>query len=588
MKKLLFTLLLGAGCSMAAVATPYYVSSGAGSSVTGVDATTGGQGLSPTLPFATIQFAANQAHPGDIVYVRAGTYSSSASYKPVLSLDADDANSTLKTQYSTTSAANKIIFQNYQSESPLIKADNVDNAILIRGKFAYIDIVGFRIQGNNGNVNGGVPNAGSSTVVTDPAGQPGGCKYEETQNGPGTPKYNTNGIAVVGSAGNIPNHIRVLSNEVFECGGAGIAASQADYVTIDRNVVYNNCWYTVYGSSGITINSSRNLDTNAGYHIIITHNKCFNNRLYVSWFSKTYPTPAMPPYGNCKGITDGNGIILDKNNDYGYTGAFQVANNLCVANGGAGIQVFKTKNADLINNTCYRNSHSGELRGIRGEVFINETDNVLVQNNIFSTNAGAKTYGLGAASTGLSFTNNLFFDSDTPTSTPTTGANIVKADPGFQGAGVDPATANFALNPGSPAINQGLNTLSSGQALNYLDLAGNTRVVGTVDLGAYEVQAAARTALATSTPGSTSSQFGAYPNPFSGAVTLAYTLDRPGPVRLEVFDLLGRRVALLVNETRDAGRHEARFEAPSQAAALYQVRLTTAEGTTAQKLASQP
>ncbi len=48
----------------------------------------------------------------------------------------------------------------------------------------------------------------------------------------------------------------------------------------------------------------------------------------------------------------------------------------------------------------------------------------------------------------------------------------------------------------------------------------------------------------------------AYPNPFNPATRLAFSLPSDGPVRVEVLDLRGRRVALLHQGPLAAGRHE--------------------------------
>jgi len=53
---------------------------------------------------------------------------------------------------------------------------------------------------------------------------------------------------------------------------------------------------------------------------------------------------------------------------------------------------------------------------------------------------------------------------------------------------------------------------------------------------------------------------GAYPNPFSEKTTLAYSLPAATEVRLEVFDLLGRRVSTLVEGVQGAGRYEVTFD----------------------------
>ncbi|MHB2149696.1 S8 family serine peptidase [Calditrichota bacterium LG25] len=49
----------------------------------------------------------------------------------------------------------------------------------------------------------------------------------------------------------------------------------------------------------------------------------------------------------------------------------------------------------------------------------------------------------------------------------------------------------------------------------------------------------------------------AYPNPFNPAVTILYGLPEKQAVRLEIFDLTGRRVVILVQEEQEAGWHSA-------------------------------
>ena len=46
-----------------------------------------------------------------------------------------------------------------------------------------------------------------------------------------------------------------------------------------------------------------------------------------------------------------------------------------------------------------------------------------------------------------------------------------------------------------------------------------------------------------------------YPNPFTDRTTLTFRLDRPAAVRLVIYDVLGRAVRTLLDETRNAGEH---------------------------------
>ncbi|HIG75829.1 MAG TPA: T9SS type A sorting domain-containing protein [Bacteroidetes bacterium] len=65
----------------------------------------------------------------------------------------------------------------------------------------------------------------------------------------------------------------------------------------------------------------------------------------------------------------------------------------------------------------------------------------------------------------------------------------------------------------------------------------------------------------------------AYPNPVRQSATVAYVLPAEGAVRLAVYDLLGREVAVLAEGTRPAGAHTARFDSRALAAGAYLVRL---------------
>jgi len=66
-----------------------------------------------------------------------------------------------------------------------------------------------------------------------------------------------------------------------------------------------------------------------------------------------------------------------------------------------------------------------------------------------------------------------------------------------------------------------------------------------------------------------------YPNPFNPTTVVSYQLPVPGNVRLVVYDILGREVAVLVNERKAPGSYEARFDATGLASGVYLYRLTT-------------
>lgn len=80
-----------------------------------------------------------------------------------------------------------------------------------------------------------------------------------------------------------------------------------------------------------------------------------------------------------------------------------------------------------------------------------------------------------------------------------------------------------------------------------------------------------------------------HPNPFNPSTTINYALARDGHVRLEVFDLAGRRVRSLVDEMRTAGTHTANWDGlddgGNQASSgTYFCRMSTAGETSSRKM----
>ncbi len=76
----------------------------------------------------------------------------------------------------------------------------------------------------------------------------------------------------------------------------------------------------------------------------------------------------------------------------------------------------------------------------------------------------------------------------------------------------------------------------------------------------------------------------AYPNPSSGSVAVRYTLAAPGPVRLAVYDVLGREVAVLADAVQPVGEHAVQLGGSDLAAGVYLVRLEVGGETLTRRL----
>ncbi|MGD8778503.1 MAG: T9SS type A sorting domain-containing protein [Ignavibacteria bacterium] len=81
-----------------------------------------------------------------------------------------------------------------------------------------------------------------------------------------------------------------------------------------------------------------------------------------------------------------------------------------------------------------------------------------------------------------------------------------------------------------------------------------------------------------------------YPNPFNPMTTIDFSIavssnsnvDNLSLVTLKVYDLLGREVAVLVNEKKSAGNYKVQFDGTNLSSGIYFYRLTV-EGASGNK-----
>ena len=325
---------------------------------------------------------------------------------------------------------------------------------------SYIEISGFVIEGNSVQVN-----------LDSALNQPGSCKNRQ---GKPIPAYNGEGIQMMGlsslSSGH-PHHMRILNNTIHNCCAAGISGIQSDFITISNNIIYNNGWFTLYGSSGIVLYQNWNFNSDTtNYRMMITNNRIFGNMNYVPW-------PGAP----CA-ITDGNGIIVDdskntqnKSSLGSYTGRTYIANNLVYGNGGAGIHVYLSEHVRIINNTAYFNQQTPFI--FNGEIDARSSNDIIIRNNIMEARAG-KPINTNWNNKQIVHNYNLYYGGN---GSFIKGPNILTADPKFRNPSTS-ISADFSLNQDSPANDNGSFLLAPAN-----DFINTERPKGKgIDIGAYE------------------------------------------------------------------------------------------------------
>ncbi|MEH1878818.1 beta strand repeat-containing protein [Nostoc sp.] len=395
-------------------------------------------GLIEGSAFRTLGRAVYQMQTGDTLYVMNGTYDTGA------------------TLFNFNGSANNwTTIKAYPGATPTIKTTGGGINIF---SSSYVRIEGLDLEGNREN------------ITLEYA-----LQQKDNLNNPLT---NSSGISIKawtnsqGVGGSNPHHIVISGNTVSNFPGAGIESNNSDYITIEKNIISGNAWYSPYGPQGVTILRSFNLDNNTtDYRMIIQNNTVYDNQSLVPWITAGK-------------ITEGHGIMLDTTDEaqggVPYTGKALIANNIVYNNGSSGINVFKATNVDVVNNTAYHNSR---VLTNSGEIDVSYSGNVRVDNNILyatdNQNANVVKY-----STNVNYDHNLVYNSDVFQASDNLNAtgfqNIFGQDPQF----VDAAGGNFALKTGSAAIDAGSNAFNSITKNIPQDGDGNGTAV--IDIGAYE------------------------------------------------------------------------------------------------------
>ncbi len=426
-KKLLLLLLLF-GIIKNVYATDYYIDAKNGNDQN--------NGLTTTNAFKSLyKIDALYLKPGDNVFFMEGRYT-----KP---------NSTLLTITESGTENEYITFQNYNDDEVVLEFDSWTGIDIINGA-SYLKIKGLKIKG-----------ARSRIDLNDALNQPASCANDFI--GAANGFYNGTGILAVGpnltwsnpaTRGNeIPHHIIIENCEIFDCTSSGMAFQQADYITIKNNKVYNNCWYSLYGTSGINLYQFINTDNTTGFHNNISNNLMYGNEMRV---------PQVP---FCA-FFDGNAFIiddfkhtqtknyLDKSITYNaYSAKTLINNNISVENGGSGLHFFLSSNCYIYNNTIVNNASQNEGKNGNGDLRIGACDDFEVKNNIIIGQNRVHNVG---GNVNIDYTHNLHYGPGILSTLKDCSNCIETILPEFVTTDID-STTPFVTNFESSVKNVGLN-----------------------------------------------------------------------------------------------------------------------------------
>lgn len=272
------------------------------------------------------------------------------------------------------------------------------------------------------------------------------------------------------------HHVRLIGNDISDMPVGGISAVESSKFEIIGNTTHHNSFWGPEQGSGISVWHARSHGQEPfedGYHIRIVGNTSYanENKVYSQW----------APGRNI--MSDGNGIIMDLGQHFGYGHKTLIANNIAFNNGGRGINITKSDRVDVVNNTTYHNGRTPTLSTPGTELSATNSKEIRFYNNLSVSRPGLSEIMISNVD-GLDIAGNVFV-TDKPSGHAKNGGFFTTNDPGFVRASVDPNEADFRLTPGSVALSTSTEPFD---AVN-LDWSGAPRPEGQAAVGAFELSA---------------------------------------------------------------------------------------------------
>ena len=493
-------------------------------------------------PFLTVQFAANAAAAGDTVFIRAGTYSEQVTV--TIGGNAFDGH---------------VVFSAYQNETVIMDGTGVgtgNNGFIIQ--VSYVKLLNVSVR-----------NWASTCIwVQGPEGfiEISGCRVFNTAgcisftNGVHDFVLNNNemynflsyGFDCTSSTGQ-PDSYNGVFNDCYSHDGDSTQNCDgfAFGHTIHRNIVFNKCTAArVYDGfdltgHGITLNECLAFDCGNGAYKLwsdsIYLNNCIGHSSLISNVELDGDLTSNPIYNpktiifrNCTFYDAGSYNILVFNPNWG--DSIKVYN--CIIAGGDNIGI----NFEDVTFATYKGDYNVFQNDNPGRVFANPLTDITVAD----MQSGAWTALTGQDAN----------------STTVTGSSVIF---------VDTLLPDLYLVAGAPAIDSGTPAWATA-----IDFDGCPRPFNVLyDIGAYEYPPCGIGIEELLHGAGNIFLLHNFPNPFSDATSISFSLAEKTQVTLSIYDRLGKLLITPVSQILPAGEHQYHLSTPGMEAGIYYARLST-------------
>lgn len=246
-------------------------------------------------------------------------------------------------------------------------------------------------------------------------------------------------------------------------------------------------------------------------------------------------------------------LIGGSDGDTEVVGTVFVYNNILIDSDDQGIRINDPAANVFVQNNLVYNSGSIGFDG-NAQIYVERTSagRITLENNILYAEAGQDYYSFGPGMHGglLNTNHNLLYNAG---DCPTWDSGCMNADPLFASI----SAYDFRLQPGSPAIDAGLDTGHDSDFLGTDRPAGLSYDIGPIEFAAAEpTRAVEDPAL----PAASVRLDQSYPNPFNHWTMIRFHIPAETFVELTVYDLLGQEIRSLSATTLSAGEHVASWD----------------------------